>query len=157
MSDFFRAPSFDLYSVTLVCDPQVHSLVYHMPHGSGTSSARISISTHSLHIHTYALKLYLRILFLACLGYWAWARMPYCESASEDADAGLLKSRSVPALVLGKAMTSRIDSVLHRMLMRRSKPGLPVHLRSCMIDGRTYQRQTLREAGLHNEEREASG
>jgi hypothetical protein len=35
---------------------------------------------------------------------------------------GLRKRASVPALVFGKAMTSRIEVVLHRMATRRSKP-----------------------------------
>jgi hypothetical protein len=36
---------------------------------------------------------------------------------------GLLKRRSVPEPVFGKAMTSRIDCVLQRMDINRSKPG----------------------------------
>ncbi|PSR73674.1 hypothetical protein PHLCEN_2v10593 [Hermanssonia centrifuga] len=42
--------------------------------------------------------------------------------SGELAGAGLLKRRSVPALVLGKAITSRIDSALQRIAMSRSKP-----------------------------------
>ena len=50
--------------------------------------------------------------------------MPYGVSESIDAGAGDLNRRSVPALVFGKAMTSLIDSVLHRMLISRSKPAI---------------------------------
>lgn len=35
---------------------------------------------------------------------------------------GLRKRASVPALVFGKAMTSRIEDALHRVATRRSKP-----------------------------------
>ncbi len=35
---------------------------------------------------------------------------------------GLLNKRSVPAAVLGNAMTSLIEEVLQSMAMRRSKP-----------------------------------
>jgi hypothetical protein len=35
---------------------------------------------------------------------------------------GLRKRASVPALVFGKAMTSRIEVALHRVATRRSKP-----------------------------------
>ena len=49
--------------------------------------------------------------------------MPYCaRTLSESAAAGLLNSRSVPAPVLGKAITSLMDSALQRIAMRRSKP-----------------------------------
>lgn len=37
---------------------------------------------------------------------------------------GLLKRRSAPVLVLGKAITSRIDCVLQSTAMIRSKPKL---------------------------------
>lgn len=37
-------------------------------------------------------------------------------------DAGLLKRRSVPTLVLGNAITSRMDRVPQRIAMSRSKP-----------------------------------
>lgn len=48
--------------------------------------------------------------------------MPYCAMVPLLTLAGLLNSRSVPVPVFGKAMTSRMDSVLQRMAIKRSKP-----------------------------------
>lgn len=41
---------------------------------------------------------------------------------SSAVGAGLLNSKSVPAPVLGNAITSRIDSDLHKIAMSRSNP-----------------------------------
>jgi hypothetical protein len=48
--------------------------------------------------------------------------MPYCSRTFVPTTAGLLNSKSVPTLVLGKAITSRIDCVLQRIVIKRSNP-----------------------------------
>lgn len=50
-------------------------------------------------------------------------RSPYWHSASSLIVAGLLNRRSVPALVFGNAITSRIDCALHRITIKRSNPS----------------------------------
>lgn len=47
---------------------------------------------------------------------------PYWYSTSSLTEAGLLNSKSVPTLVLGNAITSRMDWAWQRIAMRRSKP-----------------------------------
>lgn len=48
--------------------------------------------------------------------------MPYSSSTALLTAAGLLNSKSVPDAVLGNAITSRIDCVLHIIAMMRSNP-----------------------------------
>jgi hypothetical protein len=48
--------------------------------------------------------------------------IPYCPNTSDLTGAGLLNRASVPAPVFGKAMTSRIEVVSQRMVIKRSKP-----------------------------------
>lgn len=54
--------------------------------------------------------------------------IPYCDKTSLVTIAGLLKRGSVPALVFGKAITSRIDCVLQRMDISRSNPECRVNV-----------------------------
>jgi len=51
-------------------------------------------------------------------------RSPYWYRASSLMVAGLLNRRSVPALVFGNAITSRIDCALQRIAIKRSNPSL---------------------------------
>jgi hypothetical protein len=53
--------------------------------------------------------------------------MPYCSRTFSLTTAGLLNSKSVPTLVFGNAMTSRIDCVLQRIVIRRSNPARKVN------------------------------
>lgn len=61
------------------------------------------------------------ILCTLCYDEQGW--IPYWRKTALLDGAGLLKSGSVPTLVLGKAMTSRMDWVLQRIDMRRSNPA----------------------------------
>lgn len=59
--------------------------------------------------------------------------IPYCDKTSLETVAGLLKRGSVPALVFGKAITSRIDCVLQRMDISRSNPEWNDGVSTCSI------------------------
>jgi hypothetical protein len=50
--------------------------------------------------------------------------MLYSASTLATAGAGLLNNGSVPEPVLGNAITSRMDAVLQRMDISRSKPAM---------------------------------
>jgi hypothetical protein len=83
--------------------------------------------TFSLMSHIYeviVLPLFFHVQWV--LDYVAYYRpgwMPYWRSMSLCTGVGLFKRASVPALVFGKAMTSRIEDALQRVATKRSKPG----------------------------------
>ena len=77
--------------------------------------------------------------------------IPYWYSVSWFTGAGLLNKRSAPLLVLGKAITSRMDCALHSMAISRSKP-IPHEIQShgnVNWDAISYQEQYHHEVGLH--------
>ena len=65
-------------------------------------------------------------------------RMPYCDRVSLLTIAGLLKRGSVPELVLGKAITSRMDCVPQSMAIMRSNPVKGVSFQEKTTDDRVH-------------------
>lgn len=84
--------------------------------------------------------------------------IPYCAIVPLLTLAGLLKSRSVPVPVLGKAMTSLMDSVLHRIAIKRSKPADSQFSQFCVACSNVaYRRRSRRGEVLHNARRAVNG